>query len=267
MSSVNRRSDSPPTDASSNKRLKTDCPKIFCVNKPYQSEHADITLISSDGLPFKVHSYHLKSASSVFRAMLEIADSDSSSPEVTLTDEAIEHSIVLRIFLDIVHGISLRKPEHCWKEREYECVVAFLKKYEATSALEVVRLSLISWASHGDFMHLEIFILGTMLSDVELCKAAITSPGKQKWDETDYEGDPGDPITGNRNVMDLSAAPLEYLKKIPDDYKWALMRASSIATTRYCVWAKADKIDPKLFADDKVAVARKFEQLMKDARH
>ncbi|OCF43269.1 hypothetical protein I317_02837 [Kwoniella heveanensis CBS 569] len=270
MASQALRSTRNTTDGPTAKRAKTDSLAITDVNKPYQSEHADITLVSSDGLPFKVHSYHLKSSSPVFRAMLDIGDSASSlssssvsSSEVELLDEEIENSAVLRIFLDIVHGVSLQEPDSLATQKVYESVVAFLRKYEAASAIEVVRLNLIAWARHGHFMHLDLFVLGCMLDDVELCKTAITSPGRQNWDSFNLDSNH---LTAKRNVMDLSAAPLAYLRQIPDNYKWALMQASAVATKRYNVWAKADKIEESQLAEDRLAVAAKFGELMQQIR-
>ncbi|WVQ95658.1 hypothetical protein IAU59_002756 [Kwoniella sp. CBS 9459] len=266
MASQTGRTSSPSTDEPSNKRSRTETPKVTEVNKPYQSEHADITLVSSDGYPFKVHSYHLKSASPVFRAMLEVADCSASSPEVKMTDDDIDRSDVIRIFLDVVHGRPLEEPmaDDEYDHMTYEPVIAFLQKYEAAAAHEVVRLSLISWARHGKFHQLWLFIYGTMLDDVELCKAAIVSPGRQKW--SDYRMEHDYPYITSRNVMDLSAAPVSFMAKIPDRYRCALLQASATATPRYCVWAKADKIDPRQFEDDKQAVAVKFEALLQTMR-
>ncbi|WWC59729.1 uncharacterized protein I303_102291 [Kwoniella dejecticola CBS 10117] len=64
------------------------------TSETYNSEEADLTLISTDDVRFKVHSYEMKSHSSVLKDMLDALDNHSNPIPMELKSDD------LKIFLD-----------------------------------------------------------------------------------------------------------------------------------------------------------------------
>ncbi|WVF67051.1 hypothetical protein IAT40_001794 [Kwoniella sp. CBS 6097] len=71
----------------------------------YKNPEADLILVSSDDVSFKIFKYHLQSCSPVFRGMIAaLGSANESLPTVTFTDPQIECAAVIRLFLDIVQA-------------------------------------------------------------------------------------------------------------------------------------------------------------------
>ncbi|WWC68902.1 uncharacterized protein I206_102838 [Kwoniella pini CBS 10737] len=109
------------------------------MDKVYNDEGADITLLSSDNVAFKVHKYHLQSHSPVFNDMLMTCSTDI--PIINLSDTISENSGAIRIFLDIIYNKQIElKFENLG---HFSNCVSFTHKYNCGVILSA--LSYISW--------------------------------------------------------------------------------------------------------------------------
>ncbi|OCF33664.1 hypothetical protein I316_04738 [Kwoniella heveanensis BCC8398] len=124
-------------------------PVINKSNRSYQFGDSNVTLISSDNIRFKVHTFHLMAASAVFRNMLSIGKNGHQGPEVRLTDKAIESSWVISLFLRTCYGHSL--PHYADVEDGYLGLIAFIDKYDCKVARESLITSVNSWMGLDKF--------------------------------------------------------------------------------------------------------------------
>ncbi|WVQ95656.1 hypothetical protein IAU59_002754 [Kwoniella sp. CBS 9459] len=191
---VKTESSSPPEPAAP--------PTIDDTNRPYQFEDSDITLVSSDGLHFKIHSYHLMAASPVFRDMLTVGKG-SSEQTVQLTDTKFETSSIVALFLQACYGPQV------------------------------------------------FFILACALDDVNLIQSIVRRAGH--WGFIGYtEPEPTGDVEKQafralRNIpycscLDLTAIKFTEFDKIPNDIKFALLRAThdgkSLFNYKAAEWVK-----------------------------
>ncbi|WRT70720.1 uncharacterized protein IL334_007718 [Kwoniella shivajii] len=206
-------------------------------NKRFQLDDSNITLISSDGFHFKVHRHQIESAGTVFKAMLELDNTVEVSNHVPFLDEKIEDSFTVSLFLDIIYGNELREPKSTVDFSIYENLLHFMIKYDCTPALQYFRHALFHWvlSPKNKIDPMDMFTIGSATNDVELCVAAIRGTGNWQWSTGNEIGqklvdgtrkpfnfDRG--ITG-ASVMELSAWSLTQFCKIPNTYKFALLRA------------------------------------------
>ncbi|WVQ81191.1 hypothetical protein IAT38_003313 [Cryptococcus sp. DSM 104549] len=183
-------SPAPPNDAASGGSQEATPVKY---SDDYNFPDGDIELVSSCGVRFRVHSYKLRAASSVFNTMMDIGKgkSDGSPPvqEVVLTDTKIETAAVITLFLNFVYGkppklaTAENVPKH-WRQVNkimIEPLVSFVGKYDATLISMVLSFAMISWLERDLFHPLEAFALGCTLPDINICKASIRRGSGWKW--------------------------------------------------------------------------------------
>ncbi|WVQ81193.1 hypothetical protein IAT38_003315 [Cryptococcus sp. DSM 104549] len=199
----------------------------------YSFADADIRLVSSEGSVFQVHSYQLRAASPVFRAMLDTCRQPGAEPqEIHLTDEKLEYDRVLASFLDLPFlspcGLH-RSTSPSLRDDPFRHLFALLDKYQAAAALQAFEYVLLHYTSNNEFCPYRMFRLGCKLRLPKLCTAAIAKGRGYKWlanrttPDRRRRDDVGVP---NQSVFDLSAAPMGLLRVMPDDYKFALLRAN-----------------------------------------
>ncbi|OCF43266.1 hypothetical protein I317_02834 [Kwoniella heveanensis CBS 569] len=208
-------------------RQKTDgsLPTINGCNEAYQHADADITLISSDGFHFKVHSYQLMAS----RGMIHAGALSQKQKEVTFTDERLERSRIVALFLDICYGKPLPPFPHygpnTYDELEGSLcdLISFLQKYDCRPAIEHLRLYLGSWIKDVNSSPADSLVLAAKLEDQELAMLAIQETGLSE--DLDNFGCSTELayIDGSSN-MDLSGMWYDRFIEIPDDYKYALLR-------------------------------------------
>ncbi|WVQ82072.1 hypothetical protein IAT38_004200 [Cryptococcus sp. DSM 104549] len=125
--------------------------KTYDFHPDYCSHDADVVLVSSDEKAFKVHSYQLKTASTVFCDMLQLG-ADLEPTEIRLIDKKIESSKTIAFFLDILCGKDLES--HVFPNGPggiranfdlCENVMAFMDKYDMPAALRTLRHVVDQW--------------------------------------------------------------------------------------------------------------------------
>ncbi|WVQ82177.1 hypothetical protein IAT38_004305 [Cryptococcus sp. DSM 104549] len=211
----------------------------------YNFPDGDIELVSSCSVHFRVHSYKLRAASSVFNAMIDIGGKSESDgdgapkvQEVVLTDAQLETAAVLTAFLNVIYGKPPKMEEDDgvskkWRQANMKLIrplVSFAGKYDATPVSLTLAFATLSWLQKDLFDPMSAFVLGCALQDVYICKTAIKRGGAWaykpdaktgKANTTEFD----DGVTGG-SVFDLSAVPLAIFEAIPDVYKMALLRAA-----------------------------------------
>ncbi|WOO80389.1 uncharacterized protein LOC62_03G003906 [Vanrija pseudolonga] len=234
MSSPRHRSTSPTSDESdhscSSSRTPTPAPIIDDANWTT----GEFTLISADGVRFKIPSYVLLNASSVFRDIASLPCDNASAapaPEIELTDATIETADVLRIFLSLAaHGTLGLEP----REVGYFATLFLLKdtiglctKYLADGVLHVLKLQIYKLHSeHRGLYALYAFVLGAVSDDVQLTMMAF-SDMRSTW----VDDEPTGPRAALRHgfpggcTLCPQTWPLKLAEAIPLQYSWALNRA------------------------------------------
>nr|XP_031857361.1 uncharacterized protein CI109_007225 [Kwoniella shandongensis]KAA5524433.1 hypothetical protein CI109_007225 [Kwoniella shandongensis] len=238
------------------------------MDEVHSDAEADLILISSDYVAFKVYKYHLISASPVFRHMLlssgrSNGDTDAADKEddrIVLTDTFFEVSGVVRLFLDLLQ--SNKWPEPTSNDIDYLFpLFSFLDKYERGlvrhAAFRVAYDILKSKSANISPHHL--FILGSDMDDTHYCADAILMMVGKVWvSNTDDKGRKVDrwfwgssgvktveaPPNGS-NVMDPRFWDARELAAMQPLHLLALMRA----TTKYDL-TSGTKMDWNGLADE-----------------
>ncbi|WWC92329.1 uncharacterized protein L201_007283 [Kwoniella dendrophila CBS 6074] len=260
MSSLKRNSSTSSTPCKKAKKDKAD--EITDDNRDYQAEDADITLVSADGLDFKVHKWALMASSNTFRNMIDIG-TQAEHPTIELSDDRLESSSRLKIFLDLVYSRGVMKfPRNRADYTELHEIIELLLKYETTYPLEVFKYALQLWMHNSSVHNLEMFIAGSKLDSVEVCMAAIMCKRDKIYKAgTGSRHSRNDYLPG-RHVLDLSAASLTALVRIPEQYKWALQRAGYLVNANGNVWEAHANSTVEEWSETKEKVAKEFQRLM-----
>ncbi|WVQ81192.1 hypothetical protein IAT38_003314 [Cryptococcus sp. DSM 104549] len=142
----------------------------------YNFQDGDIELVSSCSVHFRVHSYQLRAASSVFRSMFDIGDDSSShhsaSPqEIVLTDEEFETAPVVNAFLDILYKgePQLQKEDDIARKvinyTLLKQLVRFVEKYDAILPRFVLKGGVGGWLLSEMIGSDHAFVLSSILGD------------------------------------------------------------------------------------------------------
>jgi hypothetical protein len=251
----------------------------------YQSKDADFTIISADGISFKVHRVVLSLARSVyadqaggntseltwcshspvFRDMLSVptkagasALGDSSST-LTLYDSAIENSASLKTFLDFLY----LQPVPTVSSLTYRDMVGPLKliqKYDCAGARRLVVYALRSMLPDPGVQPIYIFLAAAILDDVPTCVRAIKASDKSTYPAVQQTG--GSRLSGpytTEDMFDVRTKPMSMAELIPFKYAFALMRARLVVETdnkRRSAYGSA------ALSDEKDKYAAEFASLM-----
>lgn len=154
MSSPRHRSTTPSSDDESDQRScsssRTPTPAPIIDDEQWTS--GEFTLISTDGVRFRIPSYVLLNASSVFRDIASLpseaaAPSTSApAPEIELTDATIETADVLRIFLSLAAtgtlGLEPREVGYFATLFLLKDTIGLCNKYLADGVLHVLKLQI-----------------------------------------------------------------------------------------------------------------------------
>ncbi|WVR08623.1 hypothetical protein IAU60_005678 [Kwoniella sp. DSM 27419] len=215
------------------------------VNEPYQSEDADLTMISSDAMHFKVDSYHLMAASPVFRDMVHLGRNVDQQREVEFTDRQIETGAVIRLFLDVCYHSAV---EVITADKEAPCknLIRFLIKYDCYNLLEKVRLTVQSWL-HGQVDPTIVFRIATRLDNDQLALEGDDDATKLRKEHL-----LSIPMT---SVLDPAGMGYAKFSSIPKAPLYALLRATRQIGTTEIKFVEWDK------------VAQEYEAVMRSLRH
>jgi len=201
--------------------------------QPFQATDADFTLVSSDGASFKIHRYHLLAArsvtsskftplahdSTVIRELLDLENGHGATtpePAMTFVDPVTETAGSLSIFLSLVYGTDLFKPQH----RFVVPCIAFLRTYDCQPALHslrtLVRAQLVV-ADHSGMNPYRIFQAAAQLDDHITCSEAIRRGGHQHWNrKSECRGERGvHQFLPNRSIFHPATMGVKDMEVIP----------------------------------------------------
>ncbi|KAL1411780.1 hypothetical protein Q8F55_002747 [Vanrija albida] len=213
-------------------------PKTPNIHKDWAG--GNFTLISSDGVHFKVMDYHLLSAGGV--------------QQLDFIDDELECSLIVKCFLQLaVHGhIEAKRPPQV-----LVLLAQFLRKYDCGPTLRLL-VSLCGTIPNGRVL---VFVLGAVLDNVDVCAEAMRYP-LPDWETVSREPIVRVPTAGPTILAAQTAAlqsrgfthapphtaqwpkeigfggafehgcqldtqtwSLPLVKLVPDDYRWALDHA------------------------------------------
>ncbi|KAL1411762.1 hypothetical protein Q8F55_002729 [Vanrija albida] len=201
----------------------------------------DFTLVSADGVRFRVQSCFILAASAVFRNAGDL--SGGSEKVVRFSDSRCETASTLRDFLALATTAQLEPqwPTYGLVElcEHISAVVDFMRKYECDGVLRSLLL-----AFHYDLLldggrdyALEALVLGAVADDVDYCKKAIRA---SRWKEGSAVNDAKtDPLTESRRgcfPLVPSNMPLQVYELLPTGYAWALSRSWAVARENTLAW-------------------------------
>ncbi|KAK4688151.1 hypothetical protein P7C73_g1957, partial [Tremellales sp. Uapishka_1] len=212
------------------------------LDEYYRASDADLILISSDGVKFKVHKYHISSASSVLHNAMSIDTTtlDGELPSIQFCDSRIENALSIRFLLDIVYC----RPPPVVPEiplAYYDAAVGFTVKYECTLALQLFQHRLRHAVTENGANPIEVFVLAAKMDDALTCYLAFKHGLMWSWDDEGTDGqwksnDIKKCIKG-ATLFDCTAWSTDYFDRMPGEYMLALIRAGRFASGTD--WAKA----------------------------
>ncbi|KAK6906574.1 hypothetical protein I204_00617 [Kwoniella mangroviensis CBS 8886] len=216
---------SPSSDTESSSKRARNYPAINDYNRNYQDSDADATLISSDG----------SSSSIVFRDMLIIGD--NSDRNIDLSDETIERSSTVSLFLQTCQGQTPKLSTQNEVLSEYSDLIDFCKKYDAAPVLRMISASLYRWFHEIDLGSCHIFILGCLLDTPKVVAFALRNSKPLTWSANkmliteEEKAKARNPITTLENIVDArwtdpSSWSIELIEMIPEAYLFAMLRAN-----------------------------------------
>ncbi|WWC92330.1 uncharacterized protein L201_007284 [Kwoniella dendrophila CBS 6074] len=195
------------------------------TNEQYQEDDADVTIISSDQIRFKVHSYVLKAASVKFREMLT---SEIINQELVLSDPLLERSSTLSWFLDVCHSKELPAPKSNNKYIPYITLIQLATKYECKLVIQQISLLSHKWCEEQLFEPASVFMIGCALDAPDLTACAIRQCGgwrnSERKDNVDEEAKKKfknrvgtiQRVAG-ASVLDPTAMDFPTFKALPDE--------------------------------------------------
>ncbi|WVQ98326.1 hypothetical protein IAU59_005449 [Kwoniella sp. CBS 9459] len=147
--------DKQSSKSNTNKHIKN------TVSKEYASDEADVTLVSTDGVKFKVHSYMLKAHSGFFRDMMTDPGFSPTPCDMDAT------SIDLKFFLDLIHRPDCPGLKD-WNQAE--SVLKMCDKYDCWTTSRLLRDKIILLLKVNPW---KIFCYASQCDDLQLAREAL----------------------------------------------------------------------------------------------
>lgn len=244
------------------KEKKDQVVKAPAISKTCNSDDADISLISSDNVLFKVHSYRLMTFSqvsinvptrclelisrSVFRDMLSMPNSAARKDPIYLTDEKLEKSITLKCLLDVMYTLETSVID----TSEVYAVLDLAEKWDFQHVRHAIRRDL----PHSNTYMFPRFQVSLKLKDPKLIAGFVKRDHDVVWSHPS-KGDSSpekffdihrrtrhvyeDPLPGlkgegrvpDARVFDVGTWPYTHFLLTPPTVIWALLRATHVGTT------------------------------------
>ncbi|WVO14079.1 hypothetical protein L204_101706 [Cryptococcus depauperatus] len=239
-----------------------DTPPLTPLNTPQDEplfcKSSDLEIVSSNGVRLRTSSSLLRTSSTVFVSMVKPPKAGYSST-IHFTDLQLECASTLSLFLRLISSHTLPPPTQSFSE--YETLIRFMKQYKCSSTLfQKLSKHLYIWLEEGCVSASKVFRAGTIIGDEKLCKKAVAAGNDWTWASvprqppragsripTSHASTPAfniheDGISG-APTLDISAMPFSFFKTLPDEYKFALMRATrsvvgSAVVLDQCDWDK-----------------------------
>ncbi|WWD16143.1 hypothetical protein CI109_100568 [Kwoniella shandongensis] len=165
----------------------------------------------------------------------------SSTPHLFLT-AANETSMTVSLFLHLVYSIALPCPPSPSSFGMYELLLVFMKSYDCSPALlRELGLVVRGWVEDGKISASKGFAFGCQLGislDSDCGSGGICEESVKRSNEWTWASPTTMSSTNKRPFsvvtdgifpapsLDLSAMPFDYFKTIPDEHKFALLRAT-----------------------------------------
>ncbi|WVW82841.1 hypothetical protein I302_104853 [Kwoniella bestiolae CBS 10118] len=164
------------------------------INEPFQYDDADLMLVSSDGLGFRVHGNKLGRCSNIFRTSLQpnalptppsspnsTSASNHDIPEIHFIDPTLENGITLSLFLHLAYSLPLPVPTVPIYFQAYETLVEFLRKWECTVLYPVLSGAVRSWVEDGMISSSKGLKIGDALGSERLLVESVKRGGEYTW--------------------------------------------------------------------------------------
>ncbi|WWC99012.1 hypothetical protein V866_005906 [Kwoniella sp. B9012] len=217
----------------------------------YNDPTADLKIVSSDGVVFKVRSIYLRAASKIFDDKITSL-ATFSHMTLKLEDASIERATAVRLLLDFLHG-RIGHLEYgnlgifrrtILLAMKYDCrlVLAAMKQYTRT-------LTRSGKASHAGML----FVLGSNLDDIDICADALRNAKGDKYDNAEdvlktpkewykyHWSDLNDPdnMFDGECTLDPSIWDTEDFEQVPARYLAGLLRATRVVYRDGGTWESA----------------------------
>ncbi|WWD08745.1 hypothetical protein V865_006858 [Kwoniella europaea PYCC6329] len=228
------------------------------VDDQYNDPKADLILVSSDGIGFKVQSIYVRAASKILNdKCLALVSSLSPIPTIDFEDRSIERATTIRFLLDFSMAIYPSPNTNFW---------ALAKRYSENGEIPLI-----------------VFVLGASLGDIQLCCDAIMdgdeSHEKGMDDPPEWYDHTGDDVVDKDNLnegddgvedddnlsstMDPTTWKTQDIQHIPARYLAGLLRASRVRDQPGKDWYDvAHKFEDLMSPNQKVDQSIKQEEMV-----
>lgn len=168
--------------------------------------------------------------------------------DIRFTDQDIESSMTIYLFLSMLCGHSLPCPENT-KLNDVEKLLTFITKYDCPALLRMVLHVLHSFI-HPDINPRALFALATSYDALDICVNILKKP--QGWTyEPPSTGEEDEGLVVGSDVLDPRGMTLADAQTIRANYFWGLARGFRVVDG-----------EPK-DAEDWGKVAEEFERVMR----
>ncbi|BEJ16820.1 hypothetical protein CspHIS471_0602210 [Cutaneotrichosporon sp. HIS471] len=185
-------------------------------------KNGDFEVISSDDVRFLVPSFHLYSASAVFRDMYGL--NPDAERKVTLIDPDFENAKTFRLFLQLAtsgHFTDTPAYNTCSGADELLALLDFTKKWEAEPTRNSLWYILSNDCNNAN-CGMWTFKVAAHWEQAALCASLIRARPLQTWAASGNALTNG---TDKASVYDAYHWPHGLVKDMPQKYMWALGRA------------------------------------------
>lgn len=171
--------------------------------------------------------------------LCDALDFCNGEKEVRFTDPVIESRGIIQRFLQLVikysigtpestldlaerlwSGVKVAKPMSEGEVSEYVHLIAFLRKWDCTSAFRLLQLCVIKALLDLQIAPLHAFMIGALLDDPELCFFSIEKEtlNMKKFGHKYFQ------------ALDLANFPITIWDRVPPEYMLALNKSKPVST-------------------------------------
>ncbi|WVQ62874.1 uncharacterized protein L199_001023 [Kwoniella botswanensis] len=216
----------------------------------YNDPSADLKIVSSDVVVFKVRSIYLRAASKIFDDKITSV-ATTSHMTLKLEDQSIERATALRSLLDFLHG-RIGHLEY-GNLGIFRRTILLAKKYDCQLVLTAMRsfARTLTEKSYSSYR----FVLGSNLDDIQLCSRAISTAECEVWGKDDegrdcpvewYDYPLGELYSNDQHgtrygecSLDPSTWDIEEIRQVPTRYLAGLLRATRVVYRKGGTWKAA----------------------------
>nr|XP_019051020.1 hypothetical protein I302_01463 [Kwoniella bestiolae CBS 10118]OCF29950.1 hypothetical protein I302_01463 [Kwoniella bestiolae CBS 10118] len=141
----------------------------------FRFQDSDLTIVTSDGVRFKVYRDVLDHTKSAFQDVLAVPQSIERSADIELLDTDIETSDTIKLFFTFLYStedIQAPTSEQFW---EIIRLIRFCVKCDASDVLDYLRIYLYLWNSIEAIPFRDVILAGCYMDDLDLMVAAFAN--------------------------------------------------------------------------------------------